>query len=506
VSDASTSPRLAVRALGAHSALALATAALVYVLAVTGVIAVFNHELQRWEQPGAPEIDTLPADAAARAARDMLAQETAPTEHLFVQLPTKDLPRAVITTDNGARFVAADGSLAEAEHHPWTQFLLDLHFFLHLPHVVGLTLVGSVGVLLASLAITGLLAHRRIFRDAFKLRLGRHARLTQTDWHNRLGVWTTPFLLSTALTGAMLGLATGAAYGVAALDFEGDVELAFGQVFGAEPTADPRPAPLPDISRALQQMHRDYPDRDPTYVILHAPLTRGQQLQVLADHNERLIFGEYYRFAADGSFIDTVGMADGALGQQIVASAYKLHFGRFGGLAIKLAYAGFGLTLAVIAGSGMRIFFLRRRERGHPLPGLEGAWTALLWGLPGSLAAAQLASLPAIGGDAHLAPIFWSVLLAAMASGWLSSRRQAASPACFAYAVRIVSGILLASASVVHYAVHVDNFTAPAAYGMLGAQFVTAACIALPPLLSIAAPLCRGVRIPARHQTPTRGS
>ena len=69
------SPKFVTRALSGHSALGLAAAAFLYVLTVSGTISVFNHELQRWEQPGAPEMASISPQAAERAAHSMLAAE-----------------------------------------------------------------------------------------------------------------------------------------------------------------------------------------------------------------------------------------------------------------------------------------------------------------------------------------------------------------------------------------------------------------------------------------------
>ena len=69
-------------------------------------------------------------------------------------------------------------------------------------------LVGLIGVALLSSLISGILAHPRIFRDAFHLRLGGSKRLQEADFHNRLGVWALPFHIIISLTGAFLGLTT----------------------------------------------------------------------------------------------------------------------------------------------------------------------------------------------------------------------------------------------------------------------------------------------------------
>ncbi|MDE0405240.1 MAG: PepSY-associated TM helix domain-containing protein [Nitrospira sp.] len=238
------------RALSGHSSLGLATAAFLYLLTVSGIISVFNHELQRWEQPGAPELVPISPQAAERAAISTLAIQQPPTSHFFIQLPTDDLPRVVLTTDTRAVFADGSGTIVAEESHPWTQFVLDLHYYLHLPEKIGLTVVGMLGVMLLGSLISGFLAHPSIFRDAFAFRFSGSARLAQADLHNRLSVWTSPFHISIALTGAILGLASMTAFTIATLDHAGNTEAVFAPVFGEEPEKNDEAAPLAGIARA----------------------------------------------------------------------------------------------------------------------------------------------------------------------------------------------------------------------------------------------------------------
>ena len=94
------------------------------------------------------------------------------------------------------------------ERIAWNDFLVHLHYTLNLPSLVGITIVGAFGVMMLALSLSGVLAHPRIFRDAFRLRARNNAGVGLADWHNRLSVWTLPFGIAIALTGALIGLAT----------------------------------------------------------------------------------------------------------------------------------------------------------------------------------------------------------------------------------------------------------------------------------------------------------
>ncbi|MEM7081508.1 MAG: PepSY-associated TM helix domain-containing protein [Pseudomonadota bacterium] len=403
--------------LEAHTAIALALGALIYILAVTGTLSVFNRELQRWEQPQAPEMTQISPAAAAAAAQAVFESENPSTTHLYINFPQPDLPRTVITTDTQAFFANADGTAGIKEHFPWTQFLLDLHYYLHLPQILGLTVVGALGAFLLAMSLSGFIAHPRIFRDAFTLRRGEGL-LPLVDLHNRLSVWTSPFHISNALTGALLGLASLLAFAIAALRFDGDIGGVFDPVFGGEPAPIETAAPFANIETPIQYMTDVYPQLPPTFLILHDPGTAGQSTSIIAKHSDRLIFGDYYQFDSSGQYKGNVGMSDGTLGQQIIGSVYNVHFGNWGGLAVKLAYSVFGLMLCIIVASGLRIYFLRRRQKKRAAPRLESAWEAIVWGTPLMLGLTLLLALAASLEGLALVLFFWLglILLVAVAS------------------------------------------------------------------------------------------
>ena len=81
-----------------------------------------------------------------------------------------------------------DGSLGNVVENKWTELLIDMHLYITIPNSVGMILVSTLGAMLCALIISGLFAHPRIFKDAFKLRLSSGTRLEQVDINNQLSV------------------------------------------------------------------------------------------------------------------------------------------------------------------------------------------------------------------------------------------------------------------------------------------------------------------------------
>jgi uncharacterized iron-regulated membrane protein len=408
------------RALSAHAAIGLLAGALLYIVSLSGTVAVFYEEWQRIEQPGVPEMAAIDRHALQRGIAAVMASEAGkpPTTHLYAHLPVEALPRTTITTDTQAVHLDASGAIAGKEEIAWSDFLVALHYILNIPGLIGITIVGTLGVMMLTLSLSGVIAHPRIFRDAFRLRARDKSGLGLADWHNRLSVWTLPFIVAISLTGALIGLAGITAFGVAKTSYGGDMEAVYAPIFGGEGKPDKKAAPVPDVDAALSYMQAHYPGLRITYVTVHDPGTAGQHIQILGTPGRRLVFGEYYNFDGRGRFMNKAGLSDGALGQQAAASNYNLHFGNFGGLPVKIAYFVLGLALTGICATGTYIWLGKRQRRGIDEPRLRAMWDAVVWGSP-LILVATFVLRKAVGNDAPLVASYWiataALLLTAIA-------------------------------------------------------------------------------------------
>ncbi|GAB5349709.1 PepSY-associated TM helix domain-containing protein [Alteriqipengyuania sp. 357] len=404
------------RALSGHASIGLLAGALIYLIAITGAMIVVHDRWQRWEQPDLVETgEVLSPQAAQASLPQVLARESElpQTAHLYIRMPTEDMPRAVVTTDNKAWYVDSAGAVVGREAHTWTEFVMALHINLTLPIMWGMIAVGALGVVLAALLVTGVLAHPRILRDAFRLRTRHDPQLARADWHNRLGVWTLAPMLAITLTGAFIGLSYAGA-GVLAQAYEGgDIDPVYATIFGDEPEHNATPAPLPNIARAMQYVSQRFPETVPTYVVVHDPMTKGQFVQIIAEHPRRLIYGEAYSFDGAGNYQGKVGISDGEIGRQAAASTYNLHFGNFAGLPVELAYIGFGLALAVMTATGTTLWLRKRQRKGFETQRLQAMWLVVVWGIPLALVLAAWLRFLA-GPDAPLVGAFWIGLAVAL--------------------------------------------------------------------------------------------
>lgn len=400
------------QSLASHSWIGVLVGALMYLVCLSGTLAVFYPELERWEQPGVHESEDFDPAAVEGAYRAVLEAGTPVTHHMYVALGRDEMPRTSISSEERGWFLNGDGSLGPEVNHDWTHMLIYLHLYLHLPTSFGMIVVSALGALLCGLIVSGALAHPRLFKDAFVLRLGGSRHLEQADLHNRLSVWGAPFHLMIGVTGAYFGFAALLSLVLAAAYFDGDTDAVRAAAFGDEPALEqPRQQTdsTPAIARALESMARIAPEARPAYLTVeHADDPRQRFMVVGARHHGRLIWSEEYRFDSAGDYLGKVGYSDGEAGRQAIFSVYRLHFGHFGGLGVKALYLVFGLALTVVSVTGINVWLARRRGRDR----LNDLWTGFVWGAPPALAlsavAGVLLELPATG-------IFWAALAAAMA-------------------------------------------------------------------------------------------
>lgn len=469
------SAKLVARMLSAHAGLGVILGALLYIVSLSGVLVVFHAEFARWEQPHIVERQSVSPELAQSAAQSVLdharAMDDTPDE-IMIFMPTPDSPRLAGGYDDSYWFIDDQARLGERIDHGFSEFLIDLHYYLHLPSTLGLIVVGLMGVMMLALVVSGFLAHPRVFRDAFRSRKPGNGQLSLADRHNRLSVWGAPFHVMIPLTGAALGLATLVALVLAQSEPEMTVTDMFDTVFGAGAEQTAPAGPLPDAAQALRVVAKDFAEDGliPWIIQIHHPGEDEQTLQILTAAPDRLIFGEYLQFAPDGTFIGQTGLDDGEFGQQAMASVYNLHFGNWGGVPVKLVYVVLGLALCVVCVSGVQLWLYKRARKKGPQPRLERAWIALVWG-PVALIGLCLTLDRVFGiADALLAPVFWIGLVA------LAGLSQfAPSKAGLSCGLKLTGSTLLLIGASAHFLAYgASGYQNPAAWGVFAGIILSA--------------------------------
>lgn len=403
--------------LSGHSTLGLVAAALIYIVCLTGVPSVFAKEFMLWEAPQAPRVERASTDIMTRALTSTFAMASAEGEVELVMVfgPEPDQPqlRGRAYGDGRERIWAFDAAGANPieVQTPATAFFTELHENFHASQWGG-WLVGFSGVALTALLFSGLFSHPRILRDAFKLRRGGAWRLQEADLHNRLSVWAAPFHFVIALTGAFLGLATILGAIVALALFSGDFNRASAILAGENATPPQAASRMADVGALARIVEAENAERDVGFILVSRPGQERQRVFIDVVSPRDLAGGQTFIVDEAGAAHASNGYLDGSFAQQLRGAMIPLHYGNFGGLAIKLIYALLGVGLCVIISSGVSIWSARRRETGRPAPRWTRAWIALAWG---QVFALSLASAAAFLGQPPM-PYWLGLGVAALAT------------------------------------------------------------------------------------------
>ena len=437
--------------LDSHSLIGVVFGALVYLICLSGALAVVADEFELWERPDAPAVTRVDPALIGRTAQNAIvaARETGVTKFLFVTFATADLPRTTVVALDGKGAerewnADATGRLVPRATAAWTSFVREHHESLNLPAPFGGWVVGLIGTALLASLFSGILAHRRIIKDAFRLRWGGSRRLANADLHNRIGVWALPFHVIVALTGSLLGLAGLIILVLAAVAFKGDSERAIAAVSGPPVIADARPAPLPDVASIARAVERAAPGARIEALGLENTGTRGQRVRMFVGAPGHLSRADVWNYDGQGRPLGKLGLADGPVGMRIYGMLTPLHYGTYGGVPLKLVYLVLGLGMAALVATGTQILLARRREQGRSALRWERVWDAVVWGQPLALVLAALAAI-----TLGLPPlvVYWAATLALVAGAGLARTLSRAL-------VQAVTGASMLSLAVLQLGAH----------------------------------------------------
>lgn len=389
-------------ALNAHNWVGVFLSVLLFLVCLSGTVAVFHLEFERWEQPHIQEMDNVSPQVIEKAMDTFLAQNLEESHHLYVVFPTSDIPRLVVENDHKAYFADQEGNLLEEESVSFTQMLVDLHLYLNLPQSWGMILVSALGAIICTLVITGIIAHKRMSKDAFKLRRGGNGQQAQIDLHNRFGLWAAPFHLVIGITGAYFGMAGIILVTVATLNYNGDRDAVVNQIFTPDPVLAPQEG-KPAIGKAFAQMETLAPEKSPIFLTVHEVGEPEQFIEIYAKAPNRMIYAEGYRFDTAGNFVGVAGYEFGEWGKQLVWAMYRLHFGDFAGMTSKWLYFVLGVMLTMLCVSGMEVWL---SKKAHP-PLASRLWYSVVWGSVSALALTAIADMFISGS---LIAVFWCVM------------------------------------------------------------------------------------------------
>lgn len=367
-----TSQRTLNRLFVLHSWAGIVTGLLMSIVCFSGAVVVFKHEIDLWANPSLAQLprsaepaplDVVLAGLQARYPGAMvetiaLPDAVNPSYFAFVRergAPASLRTKVALRSDTGAVVGPVDSQLG--------QYLRMLHVFLFFgPRWI----VGFLGVAMLVLIGTGIVIHRKILAELFTQRWGRSFRVVMSDLHKSAGIWGLGFHILIAATGAWMGLAPLFEQGYKY------VTTSTGSA-AAAPSQPPRgegaEAAAPSVSmRSLDVLYatarQAIPGLEARYVSLRRWGTSAAEASFTGNlHGHLASTARVDLRATTGALKKVHDPRTQGFWSLVDGLMEPLHFGDFGGLALKWLYFILGMTPAFLSISGTLIWLDARQQR-----------------------------------------------------------------------------------------------------------------------------------------------
>lgn len=348
-----------------HSWAGIVTGLLLFIVCFSGAVVVFKNEIDLWANPSLAQLprsdrpaslDAVMAQLHTRypgATVENIALPDAINPSYFALVRERGAPantrtKVALRSDTGTVVGPVDSQLG--------QYLRMLHVFLFFgPRWI----VGFLGVAMLVLIGTGIVIHRKILAELFTQRWGRSFRVVMSDLHKSAGIWGLGFHILIAATGAWMGLAPLFEQGYKYL-----TAPASATAKPARKNQGSEPVPM----QSLDALHAAARQAVPGLRVRHVSLKRWA-----TDTAEASFTGNLDGHLASTARVD-MNAASGAAKKvhdprtagfwSLVNGLMEpLHFGDFGGLALKWLYFLLGMTPAFLSISGTVIWLDAHRQR-----------------------------------------------------------------------------------------------------------------------------------------------
>ena len=432
--------------LAVHTWVGLVSGMLLFIAFYAGAVTVFVHELQGWERPVAAAPPQAEAFAQAQAlVDDVVARHPDAAHSLYLLLPGEHGPRPALywyseTTGRQRRFEPAPDAPAGFVEVPprggFVDFIYDLHFTAGLPRTLGTYLFGIACILYGLALVSGVVIYAPVFlKDLFALRIGRNLKRMWQDAHNVVGLLSLPFHVIFAWSGAVLTIGFLMLAPFQFLVFDNTLMRILETDFDIAPHVEPAKVARPTlpVSELVRRARIALPGLQVESLSYHDAGDANAQVTAYGELPQRRLnhLGGVAMNGASGDVVNALGPKDFPPGMAMLRGLQVLHFGSFGGMAVKWLYFVLGLAGAFLFYSGNLLWIESRRKRRQVA---QPKRTRLVAGLTIGVCLGCVAGVSAVflaaallqrsgGSPAWIPRTYWLVFLAA--AGWAFLRRPA---------------------------------------------------------------------------------
>lgn len=351
-----------------HGWVGLACAVPIFVMFFCGVFALYEDQLELWQEPELWSDESIcQAADCYRRAEAMLAQEVDVRKADKVEfLHFDDTPFLLgrVGPDHAQqRWVNPDSGKIIPRRSNLAHSLNQLHYLGQLP--AGTQISGVFSIALLVLSLGGLLIFLKDIPSLlWTFRPEKKRKLWCADLHRTLGLWTLPFIVAIAWSGALLGL--GGVFGAGLVG--GDiVKLQDIRGYGSiEYSPTGKKAQAKDLAELIESAQRSVQsDELPHYAGLHLRQDANAWGFIFFESDMVQPWRYVFLDAVSGEInIDTSHAHSPS--RAFEERLFGYHFGRFGGAFVRLAFIALAWLVCAMIVAGQVIWIERPASRKWP--------------------------------------------------------------------------------------------------------------------------------------------
>ncbi|WP_207802743.1 PepSY-associated TM helix domain-containing protein [Roseicella frigidaeris] len=351
---------------------------LLFAIFLTGTLSVFAHEITEWMRPELRQAGAAPQAEAIARAQAALEREAPHAPLWQIVLPhAEDEPVEIRWRQGGrreTRFVdAATGGIVPVRETEGGEFFVAFHYCL-LSRPAGIWVVAAVSIGMLALLLSGVIIHKRIFRDFFTFRpAARAPHRAWLDAHNVCGVLALPFHLMITYTGLAIMFSVTMPVGLQVFYGGSPGKLRADIVTPFERPVARQPAPLLPLASLV-----------PPAEAIFGP-GRVELLTVYNPGDANAVVDAFRRFDDQIAAVADHAAFEGTTGRPIgIQTAWNpsalvwrsmvgLHLAQFGGPAMRWLYFLSGLAGSAMIATGLVMFTVKRAVRHGAATGFDAA-------------------------------------------------------------------------------------------------------------------------------------
>lgn len=359
---------------------------LLLLIFMAGTASYYREEISRWMRPELPR-SSVSSEVAAERAIAFLQHKAPQAESWNVTLPDPRNPAMRMFWRNpesmvkppveGEKRRRGGGRFGDATVDPGTgqevaaretrggDFFYRLHFDLHyIPVYWARYLVGFCAMFLLVAIITGVITHKKIFKDFFTFRKDKGLR-SWLDFHNVSAVMALPYHAMITYTGIVTLMFMYLPWGVNVAypkDEDAFFSEAFARLADIDTPSEGRAAALP-IQQLLDAARAEWKGAQVGGFTLYHPGAANAVIDVYQRDGKRLsVDTPSLRYdAVSGALIEASPLSGGAT--QTRGVMYGLHLARFADWGLRALFFVSGLIGCLMVASGVVLWAVKERPK-----------------------------------------------------------------------------------------------------------------------------------------------